>query len=386
MKSIKFLFAVHIAFVIMIVPVIKAYASEENITIRLHCWRGYARPYIEKFKQIIRNKYNIDVKVVVSNASNPSEFWDLSRGKKADLISPAHNILMSPTWNFVNGNIAIPIDTGNIPNFKYVLPFLQKSRFIAKDGKIYGVPYTMGAYGLAYNIEKVKEPESWNVLWKESSKKRYTVSKDYADCNIYIAALALGVGYEKLYDIDELMKAPRIGMNKLSLYNMKKSVLQEKLNVLAQNAYSLWEGTADPDEFDKLSYAVSWGYALKKANSSGLHWKTANPKEGSVMWVDHWVITYAVKPGSMKKKLCEEWINHCLSQDLQVSMIRNWGTSPVVSNIDKLITDNENQTLNVGKKEYWEALSFWENQNKRTTNAYKALWKHAVTSRKPDRF
>ena len=357
------------------------YAETKKVTLRLHCWHGYAKPYAEEFQNLVKSKHNVDVELRITNVSNPCEFWEFARGRKADLISPAHNILMGPTWNFVKGGIAVPIDRTNIPNYRHILPVLQSSDFATQNGELFGVPYTMGAYGLAYNAEKVKPPESWNVLWEEKSKGRYTVSKDYADCNVYIAALALGAGYSTIYDIDKLLTVPAVGIDRLTLSHLKASRLQEKLNALAQNAYSLWEGTADPDEFDQLAYAVSWGYALQQANRKGLNWVMAKPKEGSVVWVDHWVVTYAVNPDSLKKRLCEEWINHCLGREMQIRMVRNWGASPVVTNISASLTEEEVRTFHVGDNDYWETLSFWEYQSKRTTNAYCALWKNALASR-----
>ncbi|MDM8517620.1 extracellular solute-binding protein [Desulfobacterales bacterium HSG16] len=350
-------------------------AGAEEITIRLHCWSGYAKPYVEGFKKIVKNKHHVDVNMEITNVSDPSEFWKLSRKKKVDIISPAHNIPRSPSWSFVSGKIILPINLNNIPSYKHILPVLQKNEFVTEGGKVYGVPYTMGLYGLAYNTEKVEEPESWNVLWKDTSKGLYTISKSYSDCNIYITSLVLGASYEFLYDIDKLRTKLDIGKTMLEL---RKSHLQRKLDTLTDNAYSLWEGTANPDEFDKLAYAATWGYAIRKANNEGFKWKMAKPREGTTMWVDHWAITYAVKNNPLKKKLCEEWIDYCLSQDLQIGVIRNWGVSPVVTNINELITEDEIDTFNVGDNEYWKTLSPWSYQNKRTKNSYKILWKSTI--------
>ena len=65
------------------------------------------------------------------------------------------------------------------------------------------------------------------------------VSKDYPDANIYTSALILGSTYGDLYDIKKLRSSAG-----------NEDAIQEKLNALAKNAYSLWAGTANPDEFD----------------------------------------------------------------------------------------------------------------------------------------
>jgi len=343
-------------------------AVSKEVTLRIHCWEGYARPYAKNFERLIKEKYNIDIHLKITNVSDPNEFWQFSRGRMVDLISPAHNIPRSPSWAFVEGKVALPVNLDNVPRYKDLLPILQHNDFVTQNDKVYAVPYTMGLYGLGYNAEKVKKPDSWNVLWEKSSEGYYTITKDYPDCNIYISSLVLGAAYDDLYNVDRLFK------------KIAQKDIQNKLNVLAKNAGSLWQGTANPDEFSHLKYAATWGYAVSKANAKGLTWKMAKPREGSTMWVDHWLITYAVSD-PLKKKLCEEWINYCLGPELQVGVIRNWGVSPVVTSINHLITPLEMKTFNVADNDYWKSLSLWKFQNKRTKNAYRIFWNNAIKHR-----
>ncbi|MCP4355604.1 MAG: extracellular solute-binding protein, partial [Proteobacteria bacterium] len=294
--------------------------------IRIHCWKDYSKPYLDSFQKLIKRKYKKDIKVVITITSNPVEFWDVSRGETADLITPAHNLLKSKNSIFITKKIVLPVNLNNIPNYKFIMPNLQRDRFVTYDNKVYAVPYTMGSYGLAYNSKKVKEPLSWNVLWDDKNKNKYTISKDYPDCNIYITALSFGVDYKSIYSFNKILK-------KTTLFKF-----QEKLNKLSRNSFSKWTGTADYKQFPVLSYATTWGYAVAKANKNGGKWKMATPREGTTMWVDHWSITQAVKGNKFKKRLCEEWINYCLSPEPQIGAIRNWGVSPVVSNINRLLT------------------------------------------------
>lgn len=337
----------------------------QDITLRILCWEGYAKPYTKKFQALMHKKYDKKVSLEIKNVSDPGEFWDESRGNNVDLISPAHNILKSNKWKFIEGKIALPINLKNIPNYKYVIPFLQKNEFATKNGKVFGVPYTMGPYGLAYNADKVEEPESWNILWSKEAKNKITISKDYSDCNIYTSVLALGGSYNDLYDYDTLVS------------NIDKISLSKKLSKLVSNTFSLWEGTADYKQFDQLLYAATWGYAVAQANKHGGNWKMATPKEGTTMWVDHWVITHSLKDKPLKKKIAEEWINYCLSNDLQIGVIRNWGVSPVVTNINDKLTKDEIAVYKPGQNEYWKNLSLWKNQSTRTQNAFKIIWDSA---------
>ncbi len=37
------------------------------------------------------------------------------------------------------------------------------------------------------------------------------------------------------------------------------------ITVLAQNAFSLWDGSANPDEFPRSALATDWGFAAAQA-------------------------------------------------------------------------------------------------------------------------
>ncbi len=345
----------------------------QTVELNIHCWDGYSRPYVEGFKALVKKKHNIDVVLNITNVSDPDEFWQLARAERVDLISPAHNIPKSIKWPFIKHEVAIPVDLKNIPNYKYVIPFLQKNAFVTKKGVVYGVPYTMGPYGLAYNADKVEEPTSWKILWKPEAKGKYTISRDYPDANIFTSALMLGARYVDLYDSNKLFS------------HLGEEKLQSALLILAENAYSLWTGTADPDEFDQLHYAATWGYAVAVANKKGQNWKMARPEEGTTMWVDHWVMTYALAKSPLKKRLAEEWINYGLGIELQTGVIRNWGVSPVVVNLGDNITAAEKDTFATGDDGYWSSLSLWENMDRITTDINTRAWKKATRNLKDER-
>jgi len=78
----------------------------------------------------------------------------------------------------------------------------------------------------------------------------------------------------------------------------------QELAQLAQNAKSLWDGSANPEEFPSLALATDWGFAAARANKNGGKWLIASPKEGGTAWIDYWCITRAAK--GMKKQFCRE--------------------------------------------------------------------------------
>ena len=130
-------------------------------------------------------------------------------------------------------------------------------------GKRYGLPYNCGPYGLDYNTAVVKAaPTSWKIFWDPQYKGKYTINNNFPKCNIWITALSLGYTYDQIFDIDKL----------------DRTKIQQKLNILAQNAKSLWDGSANPDEFPQLALATDWGFAAAQANKKGGKWLIAAPK------------------------------------------------------------------------------------------------------------
>ena len=167
--------------------------------------------------------------------------------------------------------MSLIISHQRIQLYQAVFHRFQADQSLIHEGKRYGVPYNCGPYGLAYNTEVVKEaPASWNILWDPQYAGKYTINNNFPKCNIWITALALGYTYDQIFDVNKLDRAK----------------IQEKLDVLAKNAKSLWDGEANPDEFPELSLATTWGFAAQQANLKGGKWLIASPKEGGTAWME----------------------------------------------------------------------------------------------------
>ncbi|WP_027362934.1 extracellular solute-binding protein [Desulfospira joergensenii] len=156
------------------------HSSFANETLRLHVWDGYApEGKVGKFENYIQQKYNRVVKLEISYISDPNDFFEQIRGKKADIISPGHNLLKDARFNFIKNKILLPLDLNNIPNYKNLISNLQNAEYSYQDGKVYAVPFAHGPYGLAYNTAHLNAPDSWGVFWDSKYKDKYTISLDY---------------------------------------------------------------------------------------------------------------------------------------------------------------------------------------------------------------
>ena len=335
-------------------------------TIRITCWNGYAESFAADFKSLVKAKYKVDLEVKIFNPTDQDEFYMAAKNGTADLISPPADLAKTPRFfMFKEGAVLLAqIDTKNIPNMENLLPFFKEDQSLIFDGKRYGVPYNCGPYGLDYNTDVVKDaPTSWNIFWDPEYAGKYTINNNFHKCNIWITALSLGYTYDQIFDIEKLDRVK----------------IQEKLNTLAKNAKSLWDGSANPDEFPQLALATDWGFAAAQANKKGGHWLIASPKEGGTAWIDYWCITHVAK--GMTKKLCEEWINYQLSPKVQLEVVRSQGVSPTVNTVDTLVTPEEKKLFHVGDNEYFKTVAIWRVMSEKTEKTFAEMWEEAKKQR-----
>jgi spermidine/putrescine-binding protein len=332
--------------------------------LRILCWEGYAAPeYTQPFEQYIKKTYNIDLKVVVKNVSDPAEFFDGVRTRQFDLISPAHNLPKSSRYRLIKGKVTLPLNLANIPNYANIIPALQQADYITADGAVYGAPIVYGPYGLAYNTAAFPTPPtSWKVFWEPQYRQRYALSADYHEANIYMTALALGMQTAEIFKYDAV-NTPE---------------MQQKLKTLAQGAKAFWVGVDTADTLQGLALATAWGFALPELKKRGEIWQMAQPVEGTTGWVDNWMIGFSLADNPTMKRIAEEWINYSLSPTVQVGYVRNIAQFPVNLSIGPLLTPEEQKTFHLDNPNYFrENLILWQVLGERDQNGFKNLWQQA---------
>jgi spermidine/putrescine-binding protein len=257
-----------------------------------------------------------------------------------------------------------PVDVENIPNLKNMMPVFRDDTTPIFAGKRYGVPYNCGPYGLAYNADVIDAaPTTWNILWEPQYAGKYTINNNFPKVNVWITALALGYGYDDIFDIARL----------------DREKVQRQLNVLAKNAKSLWDGAANPDEFPELSLATTWGFAAQQANLKGGNWLLASPKEGGTAWIDCWYI--GVGAEGITKTLAEEWINFMLDPARQADVVKSQGVSPVIADVGDLLDAKDKAMFHVGDEAYFKTVALWRVMSEETEEAFNNMWEEAKTHR-----
>lgn len=334
--------------------------------LRLLIWEGHApKEFVEGFEKRIEAKYGFKVRLDITYLSGPEDWYDAVRSKNIDMVMISHHFFKDERFNYIQNKLLIPLDLENIPNFKNVIPALQKAEFLYSDGKVYASPVSQGPYGLAYNSNLVKEqPASWDILWDERYKGKYVIGANEYIYNCNITALALGYPAKSISSYDAL--------------NNKE--FRDKLRQLAVNAHSFWVGVDKPENLSGHSVATSWGDSLGPLKKSGEPWKMAEPEEGMPCWIDNYAITWALADKPKLKKIAEEYINGLLSREYQVGHImRHMSLTPIITNIEDLLTVEEMQRLHIGVPNFFsENRILQHTYSERDRNGLKSLWDKAM--------
>ncbi len=343
--------------------------GRENI-LRLLLWEGYApQEYVEKFEQEIEKKYGRKVKLAISYGASPDDFYGPIRDKSADLVTISHHMIKDERFNYIKKKLILPFNLQNIPNYTHVIPALKLADYHVSNGKIYGIPLANGPYGLAYNTGALKAtPQSWKIFWDPAFKNKYVIGEYEYIYNVNITALVLGY--------------PRAAISSYDALNNGK--FKAKLRQLAVNANSLWGGVDKPDDLAGMSFATSWGDSLSSLKRRGEIWKMAEPVEGTLWWVDEYVMTGALADQPFLKKVAEEWIDMSLSVNFQVDhLIREVNIFPVIINIsDELTAEEKERVLGDTHGDFRDKHILQTTYSQRDRNGLKVLWNEALSWRR----
>ncbi|MCP4399151.1 MAG: extracellular solute-binding protein [bacterium] len=359
--TVQFAVVAVIGMFVVMSPSALTYAEE----LRILAWEGYMpAEHVDAFKQLIQEKYNVDLDITISYISSPDDVYNALKNRQADIAPLVQNLPKDPKYKFIAGKFLAPVDVNNILRYTDLIPALQQADSMTEKGQVYGVPFVYGVYGLAYNTDLVKEePTSWNIFWDPAYAGQYTISSDYSEINIYITALAMGIGRDKMSQWDMV----------------KSDEFIEKLTYFAKNAKSLWVGSETADDLQGLPLAAAWGAAFSELKERGESWKMASPAEGTTGWVDHWVLSHTLRKNPSLKRIAEEWINYAISPEFQAATARSLGYFPVNLMTKEQMTPEEIEKFHLDDPTYFqENFIPWPLLDKQTRTGFELLWKKAT--------
>lgn len=332
-------------------------------TLRIDVWTSYApTDAIDDFKKIILKKYNKKINVESRVVLSPDEFFDRVRSGKTDIFSPSHNFLKDERTEFIKHHLVLPISIKDVPNLALVESRYITNSFVTEDKKLYGIPAAAGGYGLLYNKALMKTaPTSWNVLWDPKYKKKYAISRDFYEANIYITALALGLQPE---DISDLTK-------------IDTPVFKAKLKELLSNA-RFWDGAPKKKDLDGVIFTTAWGVTGSVKDDTENQWVFSFPQEGITFWTDYLSVTTAVNRNPFVRKLAFEWLDMVLSKHYQVKYIveksKYLSTTPQAISREIFAEKSNEEALKYlnTKSVYWPIIST------RTRNGLKYIYEKVL--------
>ncbi|WP_141732250.1 ABC transporter substrate-binding protein [Oligoflexus tunisiensis] len=337
-------------------------AFAEKVQLRINEWPTYVSMHKKEFEAFAKKKgLDVELIVVKPDISDEQVLFENLRKEEIDVITPTESFIHARQGKLMN--LIAPIDESKVEGYEVIPESLRKSKFHHDDkGKSYGVVFMAGLYGLYYNSEKVKTPPtSWDVLWSDAAKGKYSVSADTYFVNGHISQWTLdGQNIENAYDVDK----------------MNKAKLQSKLDHLAKEAAHLWKGVGNtPDQLKNLNYTASWGFELPS------NWRLAHPKPGSPMWVD--VLSISKKAAANPKKLQAYYLlaSFTNTKEAQHLFMQRLRAFPLNAQAKSLMKPDEIATYRPGDNSLFDARFFWRPLTDRTGNTLMEMWKAAVSKR-----
>ncbi len=334
--------------------------------LRILTWEGYApKKHIDAFKKLIKKKYGTDLDIKISYINDVEDIYKSLRNREADIVTPSNNLPKDARFKYMERNLVLPIESGNISNYKDLIKQLKNTKYFSEKGTLYGIPFAYGGYGLAYNTALFDEPpKTWKIFWDPAYAGKYAISSTFYDANIYITALALGVGKNDIYKYDAVYSK--------ELFNDLKN--------LTKNAGTIYSAISDADDLYNMSIAACWGFSFSELKKRGQTWKMAFPREGTTAYLDGWMISHTLKDKPKLKRIAEEWIDYVISPDFQVDIVvRTLGAFPVNTSIIHRLSMEEVETFHMNDPEFFKKSFIpWEILDNRTRKGFKLLWKKVM--------
>ncbi len=186
-------------------------------------------------------------------------------------------------------NLLEPIDWDNVPNRKYVdEEFWEFARSYDENNQ-YSLPYLWGTIGILYNKTMVKEPvDSWGILWDEKYHDSVLMQKSVRDA-FGITLKYLGYSLNSK-DEGEVEKA-------------KQKLLEQKKSGVVQ-AYVVDE-VRDKMIAGEAALGVIYSGEALTCQQENADLEYVIPREGSIVWLDSWVIP----KGAKNKENAEKFLN-----------------------------------------------------------------------------
>jgi putative spermidine/putrescine transport system substrate-binding protein len=338
--------------------------AQKDVTLRILQYGGYTTKEMnDAFAASMKSKHQANVSFEVKDIENEEQLFNFTRQKLVDIITPGIDVIPDERFEFLKNGLVIPLDESIVTNLKSLDKVFQKPAYLSKEGKIFGTPFTNGAYFIFFDKDKVKAPPtSVSDFFSPAWAGRYSLG-DYPPHQAYLVALASGISAKDVTDLDKVTKNKTFAANYTSLH---------------KGAADTWNMVDSGKDYTSWDATISFGFGLLDGLKAGKKVGVVLPKEGVVQWVDHMMVTKAVEGDELKKKIAMEFVNYTLSKEYQTKvLLQAAGVGAVRKDAFSSLTADQRKNLN-----HYELLADYSGQrlflpplSKRTRNGYTELFK-----------
>ena len=321
--------------------------------VNLIAWAGYVEDgstdpkvdWVTGFEKETGCKVNVKV----GNTSD--EMVTLMRTGNYDSVSASGDA----TLRLIAGGDVAPVNTDLIPNYADVFESLKNKPHNSIDGQMYGVPHGRGANLLMWNKSKVKPaPDSWSVVWDESSPYKGKVtaydSPIYiADAALYLKATQPDLGIDNVYELDDKQFQAAI-----DLLKKQRSIIGEYWSDYTKEQAAFNNGDT--------VVGTTWQVIANLIEADGkVKVGTTLPKEGSTGWSDTWMVHSKAK----HPNCAYMWMNHIISPKANAGVAEWFGEAP--SN-QKSCAETANkdhcEIFHAEDEAYFDQVAYWTTPTK----------------------
>jgi spermidine/putrescine-binding protein len=265
----------------------------------------------------------------------------LRAGGNDDVVSISSN-LVTP---LAQEGLLQPVDPSRIPNWKNLYKQFADADFVRYNGEIYGVPTVWGPEGLIYRTDKLKNVDSWDILWDEKYKGQLAmINYDYED--FLTGALYLG--------ITKPLKENPISFTAAELTKIKAALTQQiHLDVKTWTDTAVAESLLASGEAIASVGRIAFLTDLQKQH---IPVKLINPKEGTQGWVTS---TCIVKTTSNIDG-CYDFLNYVISPDYGVPLAHTYGYPATSTRVMSAIPPTLRKEMFLNDPALLEKMYFWK--------------------------
>jgi putative spermidine/putrescine transport system substrate-binding protein len=288
------------------------------------------------------------VNVKLGNTSD--EMVTLMRSGNYDGVSASGDA----TLRLIAADDVAPVNVDLIPNYADVFEGLKNKAHNSVDGQPYGVPHGRGANLLMWRSDMVDPaPDSWSVVWDESSPYKGKVtaydSPIYiADAAVYLMATQPDLGIQNPYALDDTQFQAAV-----DLLKKQRSIIGEYWSDYTKSQAAFTSGNT--------VVGTTWQVIANLLVADKVKVETTLPKEGSTGWSDTWMIAKEAKhPNCMYM-----WMNHIISPKANAGVAEWFGEAPSNAKSCAETTDPAHcDTFHAEDEAYFDKVWYWTTPTK----------------------